>query len=53
MNFASLIFVLTGLTAGNFAYQAIGAGHYGEAIERSYFQAVALVVVYIYMRVSA
>lgn len=35
-------YVLAGLVAGNFSYQAVGARRWDVAIERSFFQVTAV-----------
>ena len=41
------------LACSNFAYQALCSGHYMVAAERSYFQAGALVALYVWMRLTS
>jgi hypothetical protein len=38
------LFLLSGLVAGNFLYQYTGDANYLAALERSYFQAVAILL---------
>jgi len=40
--YVTAIGVFVGLTAGNFIWQAFMERKWGKAVERSYFQAVAL-----------
>ena len=45
-----ILLLWLGLTAGNFIYQALTARDYGCAIDRSFFQFVALLLVWMRMR---
>lgn len=49
----NLIGLLLGFTIGNFAAQFFGACHYEVALERTFFQGMALLAVYISMRLAA
>jgi len=48
-----MFFVFVGLTLGNFVFQALAKHEWGKAIERSFFQGIALVVAYICLALGA
>lgn len=53
MSASGLALLWSGLTVGNFLYQVLGNGAYSVAIDRSYFQAAALISVWVAQKWSA
>lgn len=47
MSITESVAMVIGLTVGNFVYQACKSQDWATAIERSYFQAVAILMCYI------
>lgn len=45
-----LLFICAGLVAANFIYQAAFGGSWQTSLDRSFFQMVAVFVVWMYMR---
>lgn len=52
-NMGTIIFVLIGMVAANFLYQAVNDRDFSLAMERSYFQAIALGLVAFFQWMNA